>query len=392
MGVVYEALQVNLRRPVALKMILDSQAGSPMAHRRFRVEAETAARLDHPNIVPIYEIGEHEGQLFLSMKFIAGRTLREKIASGDLCLQPKGNATSRTDLRQRTVAIVQFMAAITRAVDHAHEKNVLHRDLKPSNILVDGEGQPHLTDFGLAKILERDPGEPSAARLTVSGATLGTPAYMSPEQAAGGPLTRASDIYSLGAILYEMLTGNPPFRGATVLETLRMVTEQQVNRPSTENARVDRDLDTICLKCLEKQPAARYSSALALAEDLERWLRQEPICARPASLPLRAGRWTRRNPAAATLIGALFLGFAIAVQLLHVARVRQERLEILGANNAQIFNEEVEVMWRDTNKTFIHIHSARLAQMVNAICAHPARRMFTSLTRRSSTPTLSARP
>jgi tRNA A-37 threonylcarbamoyl transferase component Bud32/ABC-type phosphate/phosphonate transport system substrate-binding protein len=366
MGVVYEAVQVSLRRPVALKMVLDSEAGSPLAHRRFRVEAEAAAKLDHPNIVPIYEVGEHEGQSFLSMKFIAGNTLREKIAAGDLCLKPKGNATSRTDLRHRTVAIVQLMATIARAVDHAHEKNVLHRDLKPSNILVDREGQPHLTDFGLAKMLEFDIGKTPAVALTISGTTLGTPSYMSPEQAAGQRLSAASDIYSLGAILYEMLTGDPPFKAATVLETLRLVADQQPRRPSVENPRIDRDLDTICLKCLEKNPAARYTSALALAEDLERWLRQEPIRARPAGVPLRIGRWVKRNRPAAALIVSLFFGFAMALELLHLAHQRQKRLEVIRANNTQMFNEEIETLWRDTNRTYIHIHSVRLAQLVDA--------------------------
>jgi len=366
MGVVYEAVQVSLRRPVALKMILDSEAGSPLAHRRFRVEAEAAAKLDYPNIVPIYEVGEHEGQSFLSMKLIAGNTLREKIASGDLCLKPKGNANSRTDLRHRTVAIVRLMATIARAVDHAHEKNVLHRDLKPSNILIDREGQPHLTDFGLAKMLEFDIGKTPAVALTISGTTLGTPSYMSPEQAAGQRLSAASDIYSLGAILYEMLTGDPPFKAATVLETLRLVADQQPRRPSVENPRIDRDLDTICLKCLEKNPAARYTSALALAEDLERWLRQEPIRARPAGVPLRIGRWVKRNRPAAALIVSLFFGFAMALELLHLAHQKQKRLELIRANNTQIFNEEIENLWRDTNRTYIHIHSSRLAQLVDA--------------------------
>jgi serine/threonine protein kinase/ABC-type phosphate/phosphonate transport system substrate-binding protein len=365
MGVVYEAVHVALRRPVALKMILDSQSGSPAAHRRFHMEAESAARLDHPNIVPIYDIGEHDGHCYLTMKRIAGQTLSEKIRSGELCLQPKTNATSRSDLRQRTVSIVRLMATIARAVGHAHEKAVLHRDLKPSNILVDAEGQPHLTDFGLAKILERENGEAPGA-ISGDGSVIGTPNYMSPEQAAGRPVTHASDIYSLGAIFYEMLTGRPPFKASTVMDTLRAVMEQSAVRPSVRNSRVEPDLDTICLKCLEKSPAARYESAQALAEDLERWLRHEPIRARPVSLPVRARRWVRRNRNASLVMASLFLGLVAAIASLLVARERQARLELINANNLQMFNEEVERLWAETNRPHLHVHAARLAQMVNA--------------------------
>ena len=372
MGVVYAAVQISLRRPVALKMILDSEAGSPLARQRFRMEAEAAAKLDHPNIVPIYEVGEHEDQPFLSMKFIAGQTLREKIASGVLCLQPRGPGTSRTDPRTQAEPIVRLMAAIARAVDHAHQKNVLHRDLKPGNILVDGEGQPHLTDFGLAKLLEPEGDDTPARHLTLAGTALGTPSYMSPEQAAGRRLTPASDTYSLGAMLYEMLVGHPPFKAATVLETLRLVADQAPRRPSTENARIDRDLDTICLKCLEKNPSARYATARALAEDLERWLRQEPIRARPAGLPLRAGRWVRRNRIGTALILSLLLGLGVSLGLLQLSGQRQDRLDLIRANNIQRFTEEVETLWRDARRGFIHIDSARLAELADSAPRAPS--------------------
>src|ERR1051326_4500065 len=226
MGIVYEAVQVSLHRPVAVKMILDSEAASPTALRRFTLEAEAAAKLDHPNIVPIYEVGEQDGQSFLCMKLITGENLRKKIANGELCLTPKGHINSRTELRERTIAIARLMATMARAVHHAHENGVLHRDLKPGNIIVDRDGQPHLTDFGLAKMLDADLAEAALAPLTISGAALGTPNYMSPEQAAGQRLSVASDIYSLGAILYEMLAGKPPFQAGTPLETLRLAAEQ----------------------------------------------------------------------------------------------------------------------------------------------------------------------
>ena len=323
MGVVYEATQVSLHRTVALKMILDSEAASLTSRRRFTLEAETAAKLNHPNIVPVYEVGEHEGQPFLSMKFIAGENLRKKIVSGDLCLITKGNSTSKTDFRDRAIAIARLVATMAHAVHHAHENGVLHRDLKPANIIVDRDGQPHLTDFGLAKLLEPKVGASTHAPITISGAVLGTPSYMSPEQAAGRRLSVASDIYSLGAILYEMLAGRPPFQAGTLLETLRMAAEQEAKRPGAINPRIDRDLDTICIKCLEKNPIARYPTAEALAGDLERWLRHEPIQARPAGVSLRLRRWTRRNRAVAALIVGLGAGLAGALLLLQMVNAEK---------------------------------------------------------------------
>ncbi|MCI0746488.1 MAG: protein kinase [Verrucomicrobia subdivision 3 bacterium] len=282
MGTVFKARQVTLNRLVALKLINAGVLASHDAVKRFKAEAEAAAGLDHPNIVPIHEIGEHGGQHFFSMAFIEGPTL--------------GQALGRKPMPTRRA--VQILATVARAVHFAHQRGVLHRDLKPTNILLDVQGEPHLTDFGLAKFIQKD------STLTHTNAVLGTPAYMSPEQARGEAkaVTTAVDVYGLGAVLYETLTGAPPFAGGTSLETIRQVSEQEPRRPSVFNPEVDRDLETICLKCLEKEPARRYESALGVAEDLERWLRREPIQARPTTKRERLAKWVRRKPALAGLV------------------------------------------------------------------------------------------
>ncbi len=260
MGVVYKARQASLGRTVALKMILRGAMPSPADLARFRSEAESAARLDHPAIVPIYEVGQHEGQPFFTMKYVAGTTLARRLADGPI--NPREAA--------------ELLAPICRAIHFAHERGVLHRDLKPSNILIDEEGRPHVSDFGLAKRVETD------SNLTLSGAVLGTPSYMAPEQAAGkrGKVGRESDVYSLGTILYAMLTGRPPFQAATPVETVMMVVEQEPLPPRLLNPRADRELEMIALKCLQKPPELRYATAAELADDLEAYLADEPTVAR----------------------------------------------------------------------------------------------------------------
>jgi WD40 repeat protein/predicted Ser/Thr protein kinase len=324
MGVVYQARQVSLNRLVAVKMILFAQFAGEQALQRFRAEARAAARLRHPNIVAIHEVGEHEGQHYFSMDYVEGRNLAALARAQPL---PPARAAGCV----RTIA---------EAIHYAHQHGVLHRDLKPSNILVDPQGEPHITDFGLAKLVvppsdgsedlePADAGAPSP--LTLSGQVLGTPNYMAPEQAAGKAreVTTAADIYSLGAIFYELLTGRPPFTGDTPLEVMRKVVEEEPVPPSRmtndewrmankDRARrrslrhsIDRDLETICLKCLEKDPQRRYRSAHALAEDLERWLRHEPIQARPSSAWEHAVKWARRKPALVTALTGLVLVFLI---------------------------------------------------------------------------------
>ena len=363
MGVVYEALQVSLHRPVAVKMILDEQATAPGSRRRFAIEAEAAAKLDHPNIVPIYEVGEHDDQPFLSMKLVQGQSLRQKIASGELGLAAGDGSTSKSAWRGRQQALVRLMATMAHAVHHAHQKGVLHRDLKPGNILIDAEGQPHLTDFGLAKILAPDEGDGASVTATHSSAILGTPSYMSPEQASNQRLTQATDVYGLGAILYELLTGQPPFKGHTALDTIRLVSEQEPKRPSSVHPGIEADLDTICMKCLEKIPEARYVSAQALAEDLERWLRQETIRARPAGPGLRLRRWVRRNPVGTALIASLCVSLGVSLVLLRFARMKAENDAIGRAWVLERVTKELDDIWEKTDQPYVLISPPDLAAL-----------------------------
>jgi WD40 repeat protein/tRNA A-37 threonylcarbamoyl transferase component Bud32 len=307
MGVVYRACQKSLHRLVALKMIRGGQFASAADLLRLRNEAEAAAHLDHPNIVPIYEVGVSEGQPYFSMKLIEGGSLSQVLANGEW-------QTSNGESERRAA---QLLLMVARAVHHAHQRGVLHRDLKPSNILLDATGTPYVSDFGLAKRLEIE------SSLSHTGDIVGTPSYLAPELAAGRKkaVTTGADVYGLGAILYALLTGRPPFRGDTPLETLVQVRECEPEAPSGLNRQVNRDLETICLKCLEKDPQRRYGSAEALAEELERWLAGKPIRARPISRIARIGRWCRRNPAIAALTAAVLLVVVLGVVGLAVTSV-----------------------------------------------------------------------
>jgi WD40 repeat protein len=306
MGVVYRAMQVSLKRTVALKMILSGQLANADDVRRFHAEAEAAARLDHPGIVPVYEVGQHEGHHYFSMAFIEGESLARKVAEA---LPPPREAAELT----RKVA---------EAVSYAHVEGVIHRDLKPGNILVDRQGQPRLTDFGLAKRVQGD------SSLTATGQVLGTPSYMPPEQAngQGGAVGPLSDVYSLGAVLYCLLTGRPPFQSDNPLDTLLQVIQQEPVAPRQLNARVPRDLETICIKCLSKEPRKRYSSALDLAADLDRFLAGKPIHARRIGPVGRAWRWCRRNPVVAGLSAALVFALVdgLVTSILFGMQARQE--------------------------------------------------------------------
>ena len=274
MGVVYRVREPGRDRVVALKRMLRGTDSSMRDVERFRVEAMAASHLAHPHIVPVFQVGELEGQPFFTMQYVEGTTLARRLAEGPM---PGLDAA-------------RLLVPVCRAIQYAHDRGVLHRDLKPSNILIDREGHPYVSDFGLAKRLD----DPAAPSLTPSGALVGTPSYMPPEQARGslrrGPTGPASDVYSLGAILYHALVGRPPFQGATPIETLMLVLEEDPIPPRVLNPRVSPDLEMIALRCLQKQPEHRYPSAAAMAEDLEAFLRDEPVSARSTSLRALAAR------------------------------------------------------------------------------------------------------
>ncbi|MBN2578004.1 MAG: serine/threonine protein kinase [Pirellulales bacterium] len=292
MGVVYQARQKELDRTVALKMILASHLASPDQVKRFQSEARAAARLRHSNIVQIHEVGQLNGQDFFSMEYIEGESLAERIARGPIDQK----------------AAVRIVAAVARAVEYLHQQGIVHRDLKPSNVLLDREDTPYLTDFGLAKAIF------GGDDLTATGVIAGTPSYMAPEQAAGrrGQVGPATDVYSLGVILYELLTGRPPFRAETPVDTLLEVLSGDPPLPRRLNPKIPMALELICLKCLQKSPEERYPSAAALAEDLEHFLRGEPLAARPPGLAQKFWSWTRRQPALAVRLSGLGVFWIVA--------------------------------------------------------------------------------
>src|SRR5438874_4171420 len=290
-GVVFRARQKSLNRTVALKVISLGQWASKAHLRRFRLEAEAAARLEHPGIVPIHEVGERDGSCYFSMKFVEGGQLDEVVRRAPMSIRHAA----------------ELIAKVARTVHYAHEHGILHRDIKPGNILLDQKGEPHLTDFGLARLVETE------STMTRTLDVLGTPSYMAPEQATGNnaAVSSVTDVYGLGAVLYQLLTGQPPFAGGATYETIKLLLDTEPRLPRLLNPKIDRDLSTICLKCLQKDPKRRYSSALALAEDLERWLKHEPIQARHTGVFARGGKWVRRNPTSALLVASL-VGLAAA--------------------------------------------------------------------------------
>ncbi len=296
MGVVFRARQASLNRTVALKMILAGQLADDNDVKRFHTEAEAAANLDHPGIVPIFEVGQHEGQHYFSMGFVDGKSLSQRLAEGPL---PSREAA-------------ELIRRVSEAIEYAHQHGVIHRDLKPANILLDQNGNPRVTDFGLAKKLQGDSG------LTGSGQIMGTPSYMPPEQAGGnrGDVGPAADVYALGATLYCLVTGRPPFQAATAMDTVIQVISDEPVPPRRLNTSIPRDLETICLKCLEKDTIKRYASAADFGGDLRRFLNGEPILARAVGRAERTWRWCRRNPLVAGLTGgialALVLGTVVA--------------------------------------------------------------------------------
>jgi WD40 repeat protein/tRNA A-37 threonylcarbamoyl transferase component Bud32 len=330
MGVVYRARQPRLKREVAVKAILASRFVGEAARKRFLAEAELAAQLDHPNIVPMYEVGETADGPFYAMKLIEGGTLAERMAR-----EKVGEWES-----DKTAAL---LAKIARAVHHAHQRGVLHRDLKPGNILIDAQDEPYITDFGLARQLGVE------SSLTVSGSSLGTPAYMAPEQASGERgISTAADVWSLGAILFHLLGGRPPFSGATAADVLLQARTNEAPSLRALNPSVARDLETICLKCLEKEPVRRYTSAAELADDLGHFLHHEPIRARPSTAVERVTKWARRRPAVAALtaLAGVLLIVALAGTTwqwrraeAHAGEVRQRLVRMAVANGVRDFEK-----------------------------------------------------
>src|SRR5436309_13187537 len=318
-GVVYRARQKSLNRIVALKVIGLAHWATEAHVKRFRMDAAAGASLNHPCIVPIYEVGERDGACYFSMGLVDGGQL-DAVAK-------------REPISVRHAA--ELIAKLARTVSYAHEHGILHRDIKPGNILLDVKGEPHLTDFGLARLAETE------STVTRTMEVSGTPSYMAPEQAVGdnARVSGATDIYGLGAVLYQLLTGHPPFAGGTTYETVRLVLDTEPRQPRLLNPKVDRDLATICLKCLEKDPQRRYSSALALAEDLERWLKHEPIRARRTGLVTRGRKWVRRNPSIAVM-AAMLLILAVPLGLM-IWKAESERS---GASNPAPSEKSIAVL------------------------------------------------
>jgi serine/threonine protein kinase/Tol biopolymer transport system component len=382
MGVVWQARQVSLNRIVAVKLLLAGRFSSPEFVQRFRAEAEAAANLQHPNIVAIHEVGEHEGHQYFSMDYVAGQNLAQRAKGAPL---PPELAAD-------------YLRTIAGAVHHAHQRGILHRDLKPSNILIDALDQPRITDFGLAKRLGAD------SELTLTGQVVGTPQFMSPEQARGrrGEVTVASDLYSLGAVLYFLLAGRPPFAAETTQGVLDQVLHQEPRSPRQLNPAVPRDLETICLKCLSKEPSQRYATAQALTDELNRFLAGEPIRARPVALVEKLWRWCRRKPALATslfliliLLLIVIIGSPIAVFRINEARKNETQLRRLS--DRRVYAADMKLVQRALEMNNIGsalnlLNRHRPAEGVESGSELSVERRIKANDKRTSSSTLNAQP
>jgi tetratricopeptide (TPR) repeat protein/predicted Ser/Thr protein kinase len=348
MGVVWKARQEGANRVVAVKLVRPDPLGGEEQVRRFRNEAEIVAQLDHRHIVPLYDVGEYGGAVYFSMKLLDGGSLADRLSH--FTADPR--------------AAARIVAEVARAVHHAHQRGVLHRDLKPSNILLDADGRPHVTDFGLAKRIEVD------SSLTQSGALVGTPSYMAPEQTSArkGAVTTATDVHGLGAVLYALLTGRPPFQAETVLETLEQVKSRDPDPPRSRSPRVDPDLETVCLKCLQKEPERRYVSAEAVADDLQRWLDGQPLQARPLARAARFWRWCRRNPVVASLaaLSVLLLvtmaaGAVVSIVLLSHKQSQTEAAYQAENSQRQLADERLLIALRVIDDMYLQVAQKWLA-------------------------------
>lgn len=359
MGVVYKARQRSLKRTVAIKLLVSGAYSSESLLRRFQIEAESAASLQHPGIVGIFEFGENDNQPFYTMEFVEGRNLSD--VSGGRPMAPARAAT--------------YARAISEAVQYAHTRGILHRDLKPSNVLIDLNDRPRITDFGLAKQLH------GQSDVSVAGQMLGSPNYAPPEQAAGKEVSEMSDVYSLGALLYSLVTGRPPFLASTIQETLRLVHETDPISPRALNPDVPQDLDTICLKCLEKDPARRYHSAQALADELNRFLKGEPILARPVSKAEQGWRWCRRHPAIASLAATVAAALTATSAIFYTSARRVEHardLEHIALNeaNENLYAANMQVASRGSQIMGASIDPATLNIALAATRPKPGERDF----------------